>query len=144
LACIGGCWHQSSISTTERQRPAGISPEGAPIYALSDDELTGRVSNVSVTWANDDPDRSSVETFYADGRYVLSQQGDWILNITKQGRFWIKNRELCWEIASDGSGPICRRFGRSQSGAVYELPARGRETIPRRYEFTSLEGKAKP
>jgi hypothetical protein len=119
--------------------PVARNDEGEPIYALSDRELSSVFRNVGVSWESDDPDsRPSSEVFYEDGVYVHTGLSDIIAYYRSEGFFWIHNGQLCRRSGSgDNATPWCAPFGRSRSGAIYQLPT-SPNVRPFRYDLKPL------
>ena len=107
------------------------SAAGEPIFQLSENELIDVFRNVQVRYKDAYPPVS--ETFGEDGRY--SAGGDYL----QEGRFWVANGELCARVEGQTGATLCRRFGRSADGGVYEISgSRGRVIIPYKYDLSPV------
>jgi len=130
LSLASSCSTAPSTHTNART-PVATSAEGEPIFQLSENELINVFRNVQVRYHDAYPPVS--ETFGEDGRY--SAGGEYL----QEGRFWVANGELCAKVEGQTGATLCRRFGRSADGGVYEISgSRGRVTIPYKYDLSPV------
>jgi hypothetical protein len=130
--CVSsGCASAAPETQVVERPPVAISEDGQPIFQLTEDELIIVFRDVQVLHSQAYP--PVAESFRAGGRYSAGGQ------FLDEGRFWAANGELCARVEGQTGGTLCRRFGRSPDGAIYEISgSRGNVSVPYKYNMKPI------